>query len=200
MIPVLGMAILAGLFLFTSSTTLRLVYTIVLALPLIGIVKLGIVNPAISISLVGFEMSNAKDDDTGVAIMSAVFTAGGDGTHPEYLSKAISRGPRLTELLLRAGADPNNSTEDAGRPAWWSAISTGESRHETLRLLIERGAPWRDEWMSSAPQSINERVQDRFAGDLQARQIMNEAFPPGMLALKAFFEAQTGPARPGPSP
>lgn len=40
--PVVGMALLAALFLLTGSTTLRVIYTVVLAFPLLGILNMAI--------------------------------------------------------------------------------------------------------------------------------------------------------------
>jgi hypothetical protein len=49
-------------------------------------------------------------------------------------------GPEVTELLLKAGANPNH-LDDARRPLWWQVLSDQTERGErTLKALLDHGA------------------------------------------------------------
>ena len=93
-------------------------------------------------TLFRFAITNIDDSDSSVELIRAMLAAGANPNYPpaEPLYFAISRGPRMTKLLLEAGADPN-ALDDADRPAWWSALSASKDEDlTTLRLLLEHGA------------------------------------------------------------
>ncbi len=104
-------------------------------------------------TLLSFAVFNAPDrtqsgspvPPTSIEIVRALLDAGANADLPVAktrwpLTAAISSGPEITELLLRAGADPNH-LDDAGRPLWWDALSDDSDRGlTTLRLLLDHGA------------------------------------------------------------
>jgi hypothetical protein len=100
-------------------------------------------------TLLQFGILQANESDRSLEMVRSLLAAGGDpkrDTSPLALEHAIARGPRLTKLLLDAGANPNVLTEDH-RPVWWSAIApSGSSDLELLTLFLEHGADvqWRD--------------------------------------------------------
>src|SRR5262249_18211860 len=101
-------------------------------------------------TLLQFGILQADDSDRSLEMVRSLLSAGGDpkrDTIPLSLEHAIVTGPRLTKLLLDAGANPNVLGGEH-RPVWWSAIaSSGPADLEILTLFLEHGADvqWRDQ-------------------------------------------------------
>ena len=67
----------------------------------------------------------------------------GSAAHPEtavYGAAGINANARLTELLLSAGADPNDGTEEIGAETIYHAAELPDNR--CLRLLLAAGVAW----------------------------------------------------------
>ena len=105
-------------------------------------------------TLLDFAVSNAPDPTKGdrpvpaasLEIVGALLAAGANADLPTAgvrcwpLTSAIFAGPELTEMLLKAGANPNH-LDDAGRPLWWQVLSDDTDRgFQTLQVLLDRGA------------------------------------------------------------
>ncbi len=96
-------------------------------------------------SFLNFAIGKAEKAPGSVEIVQALIDAGANPNGVAYpnllpLTVAISDSPRMTETLLRAGADPNRR-DSAGRPIWWDAVTYDtDERLETLRLLLDHGA------------------------------------------------------------
>jgi hypothetical protein len=100
-------------------------------------------------TLLQFGILQADDSDRSLEMVRSLLSSGGDlrrDTSPLALSHAIAVGPRLTKLLLDAGASPNVLDEEH-RPVWLSTISAShDANPELLRLFLDHGADvqWRD--------------------------------------------------------
>jgi hypothetical protein len=89
-------------------------------------------------SLFGFALRNADKSAASCEIIQAILDAGArpDGS----LTFGISYGPRMTELLLKAGANPN-LLDSSGRPVWWDVLYDGSPEGlQTLTILVDHGA------------------------------------------------------------
>ncbi|HEY3741713.1 MAG TPA: hypothetical protein VGL53_17800, partial [Bryobacteraceae bacterium] len=99
-----------------------------------------------------FALSNAEDPKdmnlpppaASVEIVQALLDAHADPNlrrdHYWPLQAAMSRGPELTLMLLKAGANPN-TLDESNRPLWWGILSNDNDRGiETLRILLDHGA------------------------------------------------------------
>jgi len=81
----------------------------------------------------------------GVEIVQALLDAGAKadlaGPYQRWpLTLAISSGPEITDMLLKAGANPNH-LDDARRPLWWDILSGDDDRQlRTLQVLLDHGA------------------------------------------------------------
>jgi hypothetical protein len=96
-------------------------------------------------SLFRFCMTNLDSSEASLQIVKEMLAGGANaradmagGGWPLYWG--IGRGPEMTELLLNAGADPNN--RDSGRPVWWEALegAFSEEKLRTLAILLDHGA------------------------------------------------------------
>jgi hypothetical protein len=104
-------------------------------------------------TLLHFAVANAHDltqldapvPTASLDIVKALLEAGAKADHPAAynrwpLSSAMYAGPELTEMLLRAGANPNH-LDDAERPLWWQVLSDDTDRGlRTLAILLDHGA------------------------------------------------------------
>jgi hypothetical protein len=93
-------------------------------------------------TLLQFGIAHADDKDPSVEMVRALLAAGGDlksSRNAGSLYRALSAGPRLSKLLLDAGANPN-LLDAARRPVWWSAIAEWNEDLTLLRLLLDHGA------------------------------------------------------------
>ena len=86
-----------------------------------------------------------KVTPAGVEIVQALLDAGAKadlaGPYQRWpLTFAISSGPEITEMLLKAGANPNH-LDGARRPLWWDILSgDGDRELRTLQVLLDHGA------------------------------------------------------------
>jgi len=103
-------------------------------------------------TLLLFAIDKAKNSTTagevipaGVEIVQALLDAGAkaDLAGPDLrwpITFAISSGPEITEMMLKAGANPNH-LDGARRPLWWSILSGDTDRElRTLQVLLDHGA------------------------------------------------------------
>lgn len=104
-------------------------------------------------TLLLFAVDNAKEQFSSDApippasleIVRDLLEAGARADQPNRhqrwpLSSALYAGPELTEMLLKAGANPNH-LDDAQRPIWWNILSTDTDRGiQTLEVLLNHGA------------------------------------------------------------
>lgn len=80
-----------------------------------------------------------------IEIVRALLDAGAKADQPAAygrwpLRPAISTSPELTEMLLKAGANPNH-LDDAQRSLWWSVLSDDTDRGlRILEVLLDNGA------------------------------------------------------------
>lgn len=101
-------------------------------------------------TLLQFGILQADDSDRSLEMVQALLKAGANpkrDADPLALEHAIATGPRLTKVLLEAGANPNVLTRER-RPVWWSTIASSASNDlELLTMFLEHGADvqWRDE-------------------------------------------------------
>jgi hypothetical protein len=80
-----------------------------------------------------------------IEIVRSLLDAGAKADHPGPYQRwplvfAMQTGPELTEMLLKAGADPNR-LDDVERPMWWHILSNDSDRGiQTLKVLLNHGA------------------------------------------------------------
>jgi hypothetical protein len=96
-------------------------------------------------SLFRFCTTNFDSSPASFEIVKAMLAA---GANPRIevagggwaLYWGIRREPKMTELLLNAGADPNSL--DSVRPVWWEALESAfsEENLRTLAILLDHGA------------------------------------------------------------
>jgi len=94
-----------------------------------------------------FGVMQVDDNEESIEMLRALVAAGADpkiDTSANTLQHGMSVGPRLTEFLLEAGANPN-LLDHEHRPLWWGAMRPGESDMDTelLRLMLDHGADLR---------------------------------------------------------
>ncbi len=95
-------------------------------------------------TLLWFALVNVDTSSASHEIVKLLLDSGanpnvgaGSGTFP--LTLAIPQ-PEVTEMLLKAGADPNR-LDDAKRPVWWGVLSSDTDEGlRTLRILLDHGA------------------------------------------------------------
>jgi len=96
-------------------------------------------------SLFGYALKNADRSSESLEIVRAMLDTGANANAVLWndywpLTAAISNGPQMTQLMMDAGANPNQ-TDDAGRPLWWNVLydDSPEGR-QTLSILLDHGA------------------------------------------------------------
>lgn len=170
-------------------------------------------------TLFRFAITNVDDSDSSLELIRAMLAAGANPNYPptEPLYFAIYRGPRLTKLLLEAGADPN-ALESADRPVWWSVLSASKDEDlTTLRLLLDHGADvkkrdreggpvawaahnksWRALWLLiergadwKDEKEFGTTVQYMLASELNYREHSNMAVPEELRKALAKYETAT---------
>jgi hypothetical protein len=96
------------------------------------------------LSLFGFAMANLDHSEASVEIVRAMLAAGANPVHHTPRDKhlmfdAMNAGPEITEMVLRAGANPNQL--DGYMPVWWSVFYDDSERgRQTLEVLLNHGA------------------------------------------------------------
>lgn len=96
-------------------------------------------------TLLRFAVINADGPGAPYDVVKALLLAGANPNTPSYtsdwpLTLAIGQSAELTEMLLKAGADPNK-LDGAGRPLWWDALPNDtDDRLRTLKTLLAHGA------------------------------------------------------------
>jgi ankyrin repeat protein len=170
-------------------------------------------------TLFRFAITNVDDSDASLELIRAMLAAGANPNYPPTapLYFAISSGPRMTKLLLQAGADPN-ALDSADRPLWWSALSASKDDDlTTLRLLLDHGADikkrdreggpvawaayqksWRALWLLiergadwKDEKEFGSTVQYMLAYELNYRQHSNMAVPEELRKALAKYETAT---------
>jgi hypothetical protein len=91
-----------------------------------------------------FAVLQADDTDESIDLLRALLAAGADPKRdfsPDTLETATARGPKLTQFLLEAGANPNVLDEEH-RPVWWRTMQQGEddTATELFRMMLDHGA------------------------------------------------------------
>jgi hypothetical protein len=91
-----------------------------------------------------FGVLQADNTDESIEMLRALLAAGADpkrDTSADTLQHATAAGPRLTQFLLEAGANPNLPDEQH-RPGWWRTLQQGEDdrANELLRMMLDHGA------------------------------------------------------------
>jgi hypothetical protein len=99
-------------------------------------------------TFLSFALQGADHSEACAQVVQLRLAAGADPNFPHAspLAKAMLAGTRVTEILLRAGADINAAVGSAGAPIWWSVLEHGErgsSDERMLRLLLDHGADTR---------------------------------------------------------
>src|SRR5206468_10729650 len=75
-----------------------------------------------------FGVLQADNTEESIDMLRALLAAGADpkrDTSARTLQHAAARGPRLTQFLLEAGADPNVQDHEH-RPLWWGTMQQGD--------------------------------------------------------------------------
>jgi len=91
-----------------------------------------------------FGVLQADESDESIDMLRSLLAAGADpkrDTSVNALEVAAAKGPRLTQFLLEAGANPNLLDEEH-RPLWWRTMERGEDDSATniLRMMLDHGA------------------------------------------------------------
>ena len=171
------------------------------------------------VTLFRFAITNVDDSDSSLELIRTMLAGGANPNYPrsEPLYFAISRGPRMTKLLLGAGADPN-ALDDADRPVWWSALDASKDEDlTTLRLLLDHGADvkkrdreggpvawaahhksWRALWLLiergadwKDEKEFGTTVQSMLASELSYREHSHMAVPEELRKALAKYETAT---------
>src|SRR6185295_4216400 len=170
-------------------------------------------------TLFRFAITKVDDSDASLELIRAMLAAGANPNYPptEPLYFAIASGPRMTKLLLEAGADPN-ALDSADRPLWWSALSASKDDDlTTLRLLLDHGADikkrdrqggpvawaayqksWRSLWLLierganwKDEEEFGSTVQYMLTYELNYREHSNMAVPEELRKALAKYETAT---------
>ena len=170
-------------------------------------------------TLFRFAITNVDDSDSSLELIRTMLAGGANPNYPpsEPLYFAISSGPRMTKLLLEAGADPN-AFDDADRPVWWSALDASKDEDlTTLRVLLDHGADvkkrdreggpvawaahhksWRALWLLiergadwKDEKEFGTTVQDMLASELKYREHSRMAVPEELRKALAKYETAT---------
>src|SRR5262245_35171133 len=75
-----------------------------------------------------FAVLQARDTDESIDLLRALLAAGADprrDASPDTLLSATASGPRLTQFLLEAGANPN-LVDNEHRPVWWRTMERND--------------------------------------------------------------------------
>ena len=91
-----------------------------------------------------FGVLQADNTDESIDMLRALLAAGADpkrDASADTLQHATATGPRLTQFLLEAGANPN-VLDHEHRPLWWRTMEPGEddTATELLRMMLDHGA------------------------------------------------------------
>lgn len=91
-----------------------------------------------------FGVLQADNTEESIDMLRALLAAGADPKHDasaDTLEHATATGPRLTQFLLEAGANPNVPDHEH-RPVWWRTMQPGEddAATELLRMMLDHGA------------------------------------------------------------
>jgi hypothetical protein len=96
-----------------------------------------------------FGVLQADNREETIDVLRALLAAGADpkrDASSDTLEYATATGPRLTQFLLEAGANPNVLDHDH-HPVWWRNMDRGEEDADTeiLRMMLDHGADlsWR---------------------------------------------------------
>ncbi len=95
-------------------------------------------------SLWQFAVLQADNTEESIDMLQALLAGGADpkrDASADSLEHAAATGPRLTQFLLEAGANPN-LLDHEHRPLWWQTIGPGEedTATELLRIMLDHGA------------------------------------------------------------
>jgi len=175
-------------------------------------------------SLFAYGLNNLDQSPASTEIVKAMLERGGDPNRPlstNYwpLSAVMESGPAPTELLLKAGADPNRL--DTGRPVWWNVLyRSSPEALQTLTILLDHGADltikdgdlgpvgwaadqgnWRAVWLMierGAPwkgeTAFGQPVPDLLVSDLRSRRANHFEIPEEMEKILAKYGVEA--ARP----
>lgn len=91
-----------------------------------------------------FGVLRSDNTEESIDILRALLAAGADpkrDTSADTLQHALATGPRLTQFLLEAGANPN-VLDHEHRPVWWGTMGQGEddTATELLRMMLDHRA------------------------------------------------------------
>jgi hypothetical protein len=92
-------------------------------------------------SMLSFACQKADESDAAVEVVRVLVQAGANPNLPAGvpLSAAIFRSVRVTEELIRAGADVR-AVDGYGQPIWWYAVGHEASNVEMLSALLRHEA------------------------------------------------------------
>jgi hypothetical protein len=91
-----------------------------------------------------FGVLQADNTEESIDMLRALLAAGADARRDgsaDTLQHAAATGPRLTQFLLEAGANPN-VLDHEHCPLWWRTMEPGEddTATELLRMMLDHGA------------------------------------------------------------
>lgn len=173
-------------------------------------------------SLFGFGLKNADKSAASLEIVKAMLEAGADANmdlSSDYwpLTAAISYGPPMTQLLIEAGANPNQM-EANGRPVWWNVLyDSSPEGFQTLAILVDHGADltlrdsnggpvgwsayqknWRAVWLMmehgaawKGELALGQPIPQELESDLSYRRSSHQEIPEEMEKVAAKYGMET---------